>query len=207
MKKIILISIAAYIIVMATISVNATTDYFSDAEYLCGFIDKQGNVLGEIKFDEVKAFGKDLAPVSVDGKWGLMNKLGELVMPLEYLDAYSSDTGGGVVWTGAEWIYVDKDGKVVLKSSMKYPEFIDWESKIVNAPEPEEETERSGYYCGYGIYFVSENNQYGFVNAKGEKLSDLDYEYPGERPIRFDDGLLSAIGCILSDIFSMALQQ
>jgi len=52
-----------------------------------GFINAEGNWVIEPIYDKVRAFKNGLAPVCKDKKWGYVNEVGEVVIPLEYRDA------------------------------------------------------------------------------------------------------------------------
>jgi len=194
MKRFILLLLM--LVVFSQTAVIAIKDSYTDTEYLCGFIDKDGKILGEIKYDEVKEFGKELAPVRVGGVWGLINRNGDFVVEPKYSDAIASPDGGGVVLEGDYWISVDNSGNVISKSK-ELPEYFNWEVYAFNSSEepPAEnfiEYERADY-CGSGIYFVRENNslsKYAFFNYDGVQLTDFDFQYPTESPVKFSDGLI-----------------
>ena len=51
-----------------------------------GFVDNQGNVMIEPRYEEARSFNIGLAPVKVDGLWGYINSDGTVVIEPEYED-------------------------------------------------------------------------------------------------------------------------
>ena len=49
-----------------------------------GFIDEQGQTVGEVRWDAVNAFSNGYAAVQENGYWGFINKNNELVIPCQY---------------------------------------------------------------------------------------------------------------------------
>lgn len=50
----------------------------------CGFIDENGKVVIDYKYDEVGICSNGLIPVKQENKWGVIDSKGELVLPIEY---------------------------------------------------------------------------------------------------------------------------
>ena len=49
-----------------------------------GFIDKNGNVLIDFKYDFVSKFKKGFSKIKLNGKFGIINKEGKIVVPCKY---------------------------------------------------------------------------------------------------------------------------
>ncbi len=59
-----------------------------------GFIDKTGEVVVPLEYDDAQNFSEGLAVVEKDGKWGYIDKTGKVVVPLgEYDYAYPFSEG------------------------------------------------------------------------------------------------------------------
>lgn len=69
-----------------------------------GFIDINGNIVIEAKYDDARSFSKDLAAVKVDEKWGYIDLNNELVIENTYQDAKDFNEGGNaMVLVGDRW--------------------------------------------------------------------------------------------------------
>ena len=118
----------------------------------------------ELNYDTIFYFIDGLAHVTKSGRSGLINKSGDIVVPLEYL--YCSNCfneGLSVVSPNfAEWGFVDKSGKIVI--SLKY-----------NAANTFSE----------GLAEVRKGDKCGFINKYGDTV--IPFEYDLTTP--FNDGL------------------
>lgn len=88
-----------------------------------GFVDKDGEIVIPIQYDEVRTFGnKEIAAVCIDEQWGFINKSGETVIPMKYEDIEVSDYYSDYVtaidedentWERTYYVY-DKTGEFVV---------------------------------------------------------------------------------------------
>jgi hypothetical protein len=64
-------------------------------------------------------FSEELAAVEIDGKWGFIDKTGQMVIqpqfakPSLFAKPYYFVGGLALVWAGEKWGYIDKTGKYV----------------------------------------------------------------------------------------------
>ncbi|MEL6553753.1 MAG: WG repeat-containing protein [Cyanobacteria bacterium J06621_11] len=81
-----------------------------------GFIDKQGNVVLEVsdEFDRVDPFYEDLAVVRRQGKFGLIDKTGAVVLAPEFDDVRETTEGLTAVLKEGQWGYVNRMGEWVI---------------------------------------------------------------------------------------------
>lgn len=78
-------------------------------------INTRGKRIGNLDFENARAFTEDgYAAVCVDGKWGFVDKDGELVIDCSYEDARSFQNGYAAVCVDGEWGYIDEDGNMVI---------------------------------------------------------------------------------------------
>lgn len=126
-----------------------------------GYIDKSGNVMIDFEFEDAEKFSCGLAPVLIDGLWGVINEDGEVVIEPAYLtasvatinaDPYVGSCtfwdGVGKVQDGDQWILIDTQGNVVVDD----PGF-------------------SGFYsCGNGLiaYQDAESTLWGYMTTDGK---------------------------------------
>lgn len=110
---------------------------YCDSNLRFGFIDKDGNVVIEprfqcvgygptdeeysrkfvdnaVRFEETisaSVFSEGRCAVKLDGKWGYINVEGELVVPADYDEAYAFSEGMAVVGKNDTFEYIELDGK------------------------------------------------------------------------------------------------
>lgn len=115
---------------------------------------------------DVGEFSEGLAPVSkIDGKSGFVNEKGELVIPMEFesVGAFVE----GLAWaktTDRKVGYIDKKGKWVIEPKFEVGKEFDAKS---------------------GLARIKQDNEWGYVNKKGEILAVFDTESWGD----FSEGL------------------
>ena len=78
-------------------------------------IDRKGKRIGELTFDDAKAFTENgYAAVCRGDKWGFVNQDGELVTEYQYEEAESFQNGYAAVCIGGLWGYIDADGQQII---------------------------------------------------------------------------------------------
>lgn len=78
-------------------------------------INKKGEQIGEMSFDDAHCFSKDgFAAVCKNGKWGFTNTDGELVLDYQYEDAQSFQNGFAAVCVDGKWGYIDINGNMAV---------------------------------------------------------------------------------------------
>lgn len=178
-----------------------------------GFIDKDGNEVIPLKYDDIccgSIFWKhndfyrnfkwarhyNLLSVCLNGKWGLINKHGEIVIPLIYdkIRDYVSEEDR-TVWAVKNGKHgcLNQKGEIVIlfefedmqgafynhhpayaKKDGKYG-FIDEEGNVV-VPFIYSTTRGFAYEKG-SFAPVSINEKYGYINETGEVVIPLEYEF------------------------------
>lgn len=87
-----------------------------------GFIDINENIIIEPKFDWVDEFSEGYCVIRNDngklgtGKNQFINKLGEIVFDLEFDYARKFENGKAKVELNKEWVFINKEGKVIKES-------------------------------------------------------------------------------------------
>ena len=74
------------------------------------------------------AFCDGLCPVQKDGKWGYIDKSGNVVIPLEYDNAYGADSGLASVMKDEKCGLVDYDNNVVVP--LEYDDISSYEGGV-----------------------------------------------------------------------------
>lgn len=124
-----------------------------------GIIDKQGNVIVEPQYEWINDMSEGYFLVKKDGKYGFLNELGEIAIPLKWDKAGDFQNGFSVVKYNGKYGCIDKEGNLVVKNQ--------WDRM-----EP----------CSNGLFPVVhyEKNFCGFINPKGEIVSQLSNDYTEE---------------------------
>ena len=86
---------------------------FSDEGYAAvkrdgkwGFIDIDGIVVIDFRFDDALSFGQHMAAVKQDGLWGYINMKGDVVIEPVYMEAKSFSNGSAPVLTERGWQFI-----------------------------------------------------------------------------------------------------
>lgn len=80
------------------------------------FINEKGERLSEQTYEEVKAFeGDDMCAVRMKGKWGYIDKNGNLNIECSYEDAKSFTNGYAAVKKNGIWGYIDKNNNMTIQ--------------------------------------------------------------------------------------------
>ena len=71
-----------------------------------------------LEFDDVRNFSEGLAAVSIHGKWGFIDRTGEVVIPLIYDVVGDFHKGLAAVrignWETGKWGFIDKAGNIII---------------------------------------------------------------------------------------------
>ena len=94
-------------------------------------------------------FFEDVARVYSDGKWGYINKQGEIVLPFIYLEASDFNEGLAAVKLNSKMGFIDKQGKTIIPFVYNY----------------------AGKFWNQFAIVADEKGKYSFVNKKGDLLT------------------------------------
>jgi len=143
----------------------------------------------ETRFEEITKFDRNgLAPVSIGEKFGLINSLGEVVIPFDYESIVMSTLNAYSVSKKAKWGYITKQNQILIpleydltsdfienvcavKKDGKWG-FIDLLNKVVIPFEYEGCTDFNA-----GIAGVVSNGKWGVINKNNDLIIDFQYEY------------------------------
>ena len=184
MKKQLLLIFTALAVVLSFSSVATTAIAPQAPDYTVTTISKQS-----LEYADVRGvFADGLMAVQIGankhtGKWGFVNRLGELVIPAEY--GWVSDFSGGFAMVGT-----DDPNHNIRRLHDKYG-VINTRGEIVVPIEYSEiKWFDTGFVDGYGsfgffngllavcVYGASMNDQkWGFVNTNGEVVVPLEYDF------------------------------
>jgi WG containing repeat len=144
-----------------------------------GYMDRQGNVIIQPKFDNVGIFSEGLAWVEINKKLGYIDKTGKIKIPLRFDDAVfdsrKGDFDGGLakVCLNSKCGYIDRTGKIVIPLK-----FDDVARKFSD-----------------GLAWVKIDKRLGYVDRTGKVKISPQFAYPAirgadgqEERIRTGDG-------------------
>src|SRR5262249_47864318 len=110
-------------------------------------------------------FSEGLGCVSIDGRWGYIDKSGKFVISPQYSHAKSFSEGLAAVVTDDKEVYIDKNGKVILDLG-------DWF--------------RGGGQFSEGLApFADKNDNHGFIDKSGQIVISAHFQETDE----FAEGL------------------
>lgn len=91
---------------------EGTVYFYGEGGY--GYLDLQGNVVVEPRFDGASNFSEGLAAVAVGDKYGYIDKTGNMVIPPCYEEARDFHEGLAYVAVGEKRAFIDKAGNEVI---------------------------------------------------------------------------------------------
>lgn len=138
-----------------------------------GFIDKSGKIIVDLKYDQAGNFSEGLAKFGVrdpgkkatgfyggsldklvfSGKWGYIDKSGNIVIAAQFEEARDFAEGLAAVKTGSLWGYIDQKGKLGIE-----PRF--------DKADPFSE----------GLAAVSKGGKWGYVDKTGRMAIGFQYD-------------------------------
>jgi hypothetical protein len=92
-------------------------NYLNTGAITYGYIDKNGRILIEPRFDEADHFSEGLAPVKLGSKWGYIDINGNMVIEPQFDAAsiFSENVAKVSFFDGREGGYIDRNGNFVLR--------------------------------------------------------------------------------------------
>ena len=112
-----------------------------------------GRVVIPARYDIASPFNNGLAYVSINGKWGFIDKKGTLVIPAIYDSVWYFSEGRAPVKIDGKWGFIDKTGALIIPA--KYTSV--------------------GFYCE-GLASVEINGKWGFIDKTGDLVIPAIYD-------------------------------
>ncbi len=134
---------------------RAAFSTFKKNYYFWGYLDKNGNEIITAQFRAVRDFRLGLAAVqdNVEGKWGYINLLGELVIPYQYQEAHSfNDEGYALIKANDRYFAIDRKGTLI------------------------HEFQHERMIPDGSIYMICNNGYWGWCDASGKTFIECVYE-------------------------------
>jgi hypothetical protein len=100
-------------------------EYFPDDfqmafERRWGFINKQGEWVIPMIYEQVRHFHDGLAPFRKNGKWGYLNRQGKEVVSPQFDEAWEFSRGVAKVVIDGEVAVIDASGRIVLRTGLQF---------------------------------------------------------------------------------------
>lgn len=155
-----------------------------DGAVRCGMIDRQGRwIVRPGRFDDLGVYREGRCAFEVDGKWGLIDGQGNIVVDATYTQPPVSHQGVASVHDeNGRPVYIDRDGKTVITlpdAAVTAGDFHNGVAWIGIAPA--EDRDNSPWSAGFGDREV----RYGLIAINGEVILEPTYRQVN----RFSDGL------------------
>ena len=134
------------------------------------------------------SYGQELTPKKRNGKWGVVDKTGNVVIPFEYKEAREFSEGlAAVKWISEYWGFIDKTGNVVIPfeyywavrdfkeglAAVRYQDrwgFIDKTGRVVIHFEYHKANSFSE-----GLAAVKRGSKWGFIDKTGNVVIPFEY--------------------------------
>ncbi len=153
------------------------------------------------QYDAAEDFSEGLACVSKDGKWGYIDKEGNVIIPFVYDFVWSFSEGLAPVERENKWGYIDKSGNEVIPCQYDYAidfsdglarvsksgkcGFVDYQGKMVIPCKYSDDNLESFHD---GLAKIRDGNKYGYIDKKGNEIIPCIYDMAYD----FSEGLAAA---------------
>lgn len=138
---------------------------FSPGTNLLGYIDRNDKVAIPRKFEIASSFRDGLAPVRVNGKWGVIDTTGQFIIEPKYAEEFRFFEGLAAVKIGQKYGFIDKTGNLVIQPRFSYA---------------------SQFQEGLAAVQLQDDGQWGFIDHTGKLAFQLVFD---ETPSLFFNGL------------------
>lgn len=150
-----------------------------------GFIDKNNHLVIPPKFDYAYDFHNGLAKVQINGKWGYINRKGQLITPL-FDQITDFKDGLAIAKNNGKYALVNRQGKVISKWYDKIYPFHDGLARVKIGDKYTFITQEgkqlpqlfddAGDFTG-GLARVKLNGKWGFIDTKGKLVVKPQYDW------------------------------
>lgn len=134
----------------------ANRTYNNLGNYKYQIVNKEGKPLSKNYFDKIGFFSNDIAPASINGKWGYINKTGEFVIKPKY------DSANAFFNSLAKVIIDNKTALIDVKGNYVIPPKYDSIQSTFNS-----------------LYMVRKGDKFGYVNQEGKEIIPVKFESLG----------------------------
>ncbi|HEU0112587.1 MAG TPA: WG repeat-containing protein, partial [Flavisolibacter sp.] len=79
-----------------------------------GYVDKDGNLVVPLIYDDAMQFNEGMAAVKKGSKWGYVDSTGKEIVPFIYEEAYTFSEHMGLVMKNNMFGFINKSGEVII---------------------------------------------------------------------------------------------
>ncbi len=165
-----------------------------------GYANQQKKIIIPTIYQDATPFAEGVAAVNLNGKWGIIDSLGNTVLAPTYSSIQKAEEGRMVYGNGSVYGFLDTKGKVIVAAKYKYVHpftngfarvkaangyygFIDKNGKEITDMKYDQADD-----FNYGLATVALNKHYAFVNGNGREVTPFKYEFSIYFP-KFSNGL------------------
>lgn len=143
---------------------NARFKIYDSATGKYGFMDIEGNIIIEPRFDRAGEFSEGLAIAEIDGKCGYIDKEGNEIVPFIYDETVGYMEGLAAVQLNGKWGFIDITGKNIVPC--KYDGIGTGGSEF---------HQDEGFYEGLAV--VELNGKRGYIDKTGNEVIPCIYDW------------------------------
>lgn len=138
-----------------TDSLDPILEDYESPERKIGFINEDGEIVIEPKFDEASHFNNGLAAVNINGFWGYVGPYGEMEIPAVYLGTWTFYNDLGRVQSASNRLfgYINEEGDTVVP--IQYSDARDFQGDLAA---------------------VKKDNYWGVIDRKGNEVISPQYD-------------------------------
>ena len=137
-------------------------------------LNKDGEVVIPLEYDNAYDFNEDFAGVQIEDKWGFIDKTGKVVIPIEYKDVRNFYQDFSQVIKDDKMYFIDKSNQ-----KLNFKIMINDVKNIFNIPNNSNVVETKTYYAldfqENKVIFESIEEREKFINSL-DNTFNLDYE-------------------------------
>ncbi|MBN2088516.1 WG repeat-containing protein [candidate division KSB1 bacterium] len=161
-----------------------------------GYVNRQGEVVIEAKFEMAWQFDENLAGAKIAGKWGFIDSTGNFVIEPQFDQITSFKDGLTVVKSHDKWGFIDKSGTIVIEPAFEFATRFHEGLALVTFNGKRGFIKKDGQFAipatyenarelSEGLAAVKVNENWGFIDYNGNSV--IDYKF--DEVDRFSDGL------------------
>jgi WG containing repeat len=165
-----------------------------------GYANEQKKIIIPTIYQDATPFAEGVAAVNLNGKWGIIDSLGNTVLAPTYGSIQKAQEGRMTYSSGGVYGFLDTKGKVIAAAKYKYVYpftngfakvkavngyygFIDKSGKEITEMKYDDADD-----FNYGLAAVALNKHYAFINGYGREVTPFKYEFSIYFP-KFSNGL------------------
>lgn len=128
--------------------------YLVEKNHKWGYVDTNGDLVVEPRYERACGFHENLAAVQRNGRWGWINMSGEEVIAPMYENASSFKNGVAIAEFAGKWGWIDNKGATVV------PFVYDWVMDFRND----------------GRAAVKQDNKWGWIDREGKIIIPIQFD-------------------------------